>query len=112
LLSRIKEGHDQGLGTRESVARGMQLTGRVVTSAAILFSVAIGAFATSQIIFIKELGLGTAVAVLIDATVVRALLVPSLMALLGEWNWWAPDPLRRLHQRFGFHEAAPVELAA
>jgi RND superfamily putative drug exporter len=112
LLSRIKEGHDQGLGSRASVARGMQLTGRVVTSAAILFSVAIGAFATSQIIFIKELGLGTAVAVLIDATVVRALLVPSLMALLGEWNWWAPDPLRRLHQRFGFHEAAPVELAA
>jgi RND superfamily putative drug exporter len=112
LLSRIKEGHDQGLGTRQSVARGMQLTGRVVTAAAILFSVAIGAFATSQIIFIKELGLGTAVAVLIDATIVRALLVPSLMALLGEWNWWAPDPLRRLHQRFGFHEAAPVEVAA
>jgi len=112
LLSRIKEGHDQGLGTRESVARGMQLTGRIVTAAAILFSVAIGAFATSQIIFIKELGVGTAVAVLIDATIVRALLVPSLMALLGEWNWWAPDPLRRLHQRFGFHEAAPVEAPA
>jgi RND superfamily putative drug exporter len=112
LLSRIKEGHDQGLGTRPSVARGMQLTGRLVTAAAILFSVAIGAFATSQIIFIKELGLGTAMAVLIDATIVRALLVPSLMALLGEWNWWAPDPLRRLHQRFGFHEAAPVEVAA
>jgi RND superfamily putative drug exporter len=83
-----------------------------VTSAAILFSVAIGAFATSQIIFIKELGLGTAMAVLIDATVVRALLVPSLMALLGEWNWWAPEPLRRVHERFGFHEAAPVEVAA
>jgi uncharacterized membrane protein YdfJ with MMPL/SSD domain len=112
LLSRIKEGHDQGLGTRDSVARGMQLTGRIVTAAAILFSVAIGAFATSQIIFIKELGIGTAVAVLIDATIVRALLVPSLMALLGEWNWWAPDPLRRLHQRFGFHEAAPVEAPA
>jgi RND superfamily putative drug exporter len=112
LLSRIKEGHDQGLGTRQSVARGMQLTGRLVTAAAILFSVAIGAFATSQIIFIKELGLGTALAVLIDATIVRALLVPSLMALLGEWNWWAPDPLRRLHRRFGFHEAAPVEVAA
>jgi RND superfamily putative drug exporter len=109
LLSRIKEGHDQGLGTRDCVARGMQLTGRIVTAAAILFSVAIGAFATSQIIFIKELGIGTAVAVLIDATIVRALLVPSLMALLGEWNWWAPDPLRRIHQRFGFHEAHTVE---
>jgi RND superfamily putative drug exporter len=105
LLSRIKEGHDQGLGTRESVALGMQRTGRLVTAAAMLFCVAIGAFATSEIIFIKELGLGTAVAVLIDATIVRALLVPSLMALLGEWNWWAPAPLRRLHDRFGFKES-------
>jgi uncharacterized membrane protein YdfJ with MMPL/SSD domain len=104
LLSRIKEGHDHGLGTRESVAWGMERTGRLVTSAAILFCVAIGAFATSQIIFIKELGLGTAMAVLIDATIVRALLVPSLMALLGEWNWWAPAPLRRLHDRLGFRE--------
>ena len=104
LLSRIKEGHDQGLNTRESVAMGMQRTGRLVTAAAMLFCVAIGAFATSQIIFIKELGLGTAVAVLIDATIVRALLVPSLMALLGDWNWWAPAPLRGLYRRFGFRE--------
>jgi RND superfamily putative drug exporter len=112
LLSRIKEAHDRGLNTRESVAWGMQRTGRLITAAAILFCVAIGAFATSQIIFIKELGVGTAVAVLIDATIVRALLVPSLMALLGDWNWWAPKPLRRLHGRFGLKEATSLQAAA
>jgi RND superfamily putative drug exporter len=112
LLSRIKEAHDHGLNTRESVAWGMQRTGRLITAAAILFCVAIGAFATSQIIFIKELGVGTAVAVLLDATIVRALLVPSLMALLGDWNWWAPAPLRRLHGRFGLKEAASLQAAA
>ena len=112
LLSRIKEGHDQGLPTRESVARGMEKTGRIVTAAAVLFCVAIGAFATSQIIFIKELGLGTAIAVLIDATIVRALLVPSLMALLGDWNWWAPAPLRTIYRRFGFREEPAARVPA
>jgi RND superfamily putative drug exporter len=63
-----------------------------------------GAFATSQIIFIKENGVGTALAVLIDASIIRALLVPSLMELLGKWNWWAPAPLRRLHERWGINE--------
>ena len=87
-----------------AVAVGLERTGRIVTAAALLFCVAIGAFATSRIVFIKEVGLGTAVAVLIDATVVRALLVPSLMELLGHWNWWAPRPLRRLHARFGLDE--------
>ena len=104
LLTRIKEARDAGAGERESVAVGLQRTGRIVTAAALLFCVAIGAFATSQIVFIKELGVGTALAVLIDATIVRALLVPSLMALLGHWNWWAPRPLRRLHDRFGLSE--------
>jgi uncharacterized membrane protein YdfJ with MMPL/SSD domain len=79
-----------------------------VTAAALLFSVAVGAFATSEIIFIKELGIGTALAVLIDATIIRALLVPSLMKLLGEWNWWAPRPLARLHARIGLREGAPA----
>lgn len=101
LLTRIKEARDAGAGERESVALGLQRTGRIVTAAALLFAIALGAFATSQIIFIKELGIGTALAVLIDATIVRAMLVPSLMALLGRWNWWAPAPLRRLHQRIG-----------
>ena len=84
LLTRIKEARDAGAGEREAVAIGLQRTGRIVTAAALLFCVAIGAFATSQIVFIKELGVGTALAVLIDATIVRALLVPSLMALLGQ----------------------------
>jgi uncharacterized membrane protein YdfJ with MMPL/SSD domain len=106
LLARIKEAHDRGLETREAVAVGLERTGRIVTAAAALFCVAIGAFATSEIVFIKELGIGTALAVLIDATIVRALLVPSLMALLGRFNWWAPRPLRRLHARFGVSESA------
>jgi RND superfamily putative drug exporter len=106
LLSRIKEARDHGAGDRDSVAIGLERTGRIVTAAALLFSIAIGAFVTSQMIFIKELGLGTALAVLIDATIVRALLVPSLMRLLGRWNWWAPAPLRRLHDRFGLSEPA------
>ena len=97
LLSRIKEAHDSGIQTSEAVAVGLERTGRIVTAAALLFAIAIGAFATSQIIFIKENGVGTALAVLIDASLIRALLVPSLMELLGRWNWWAPRPLRRLH---------------
>ena len=98
LLSRIKEAHDAGLPNREAVALGLERTGRVVTSAALLFCVAVGAFATSGILLVKELGLGIAVAVAVDASLVRALLVPSLMALLGEWNWWLPAPLRRFRR--------------
>jgi len=104
LLTRIKEARDAGAGERESVALGLQRTGRIVTAAALLFAIALGAFATSEIIFIKELGIGTAVAVLVDATIVRAFLVPSLMAMLGRANWWAPRPLRRLHDRIGLSE--------
>ncbi|NRQ49503.1 MMPL family transporter [Aeromicrobium stalagmiti] len=107
LLTRIKEARDNGAGEREAVALGLQRTGRIVTAAALLFAIALGSFATSQIIFIKELGVGTALAVLIDATIVRAMLVPSLMALLGRRNWWAPAPLRRLHERFGLDESLP-----
>jgi len=107
LLTRIKEARDAGRPNRESVAIGLERTGRIVTQAAVLFCVAIGAFATSSIVFIKEVGVGIAVAVLIDATIIRALLVPSLMALLGEFNWWAPGPLRRLHNRIGLSEESP-----
>jgi Predicted drug exporters of the RND superfamily len=105
LLSRIKEARDNGASDSECVAIGLERTGRIVTAAAMLFAVAMFAFATSQIIFIKENGVGTALAVLIDASIIRALLVPSLMALLGKWNWWAPAPLRRLHDRFGISES-------
>jgi RND superfamily putative drug exporter len=111
LLGRIKELRDQGLSNEDAVAMGVGRTGRVITSAALLFCVAIGAFSLSGIVFIKELGLGTALAVAIDATLVRALLVPSLMALLGEYNWWAPAPLRRLHQRIGLSEGPSAPLA-
>ncbi|HEX8204960.1 MAG TPA: MMPL family transporter [Solirubrobacteraceae bacterium] len=104
LLTRIKEARDAGAPNEEAVALGLQRTGRIVTAAALLLSIALGAFATSQVIFIKQVGLGTVFAVLIDATIIRALLVPSLMKLLGEWNWWAPGPLRRLHRRIGVAE--------
>ncbi|HEX3278946.1 MAG TPA: MMPL family transporter [Thermoleophilaceae bacterium] len=104
LLARIKEAHDAGNSSSDAVAIGLERTGRIVTAAALLFCIAIGAFVTSKIIFIKELGLGTACAVLIDATIIRALLVPSLMQLLGDWNWWAPKPLARLHGRLGLTE--------
>jgi uncharacterized membrane protein YdfJ with MMPL/SSD domain len=109
LLSRIKEAHDAGASNADSVAIGLERTGRIVTAAALLFAIAIGAFATSEIIFIKQNGIGTALAVLLDATIIRALLVPSLMELLGEWNWWAPKPLRRLHARIGISETSTGE---
>jgi RND superfamily putative drug exporter len=106
LLSRIKEARETGAADSEAVAIGLERTGRIVTAAALLFAVAIGAFATSQIVFIKELGIGAALAVLIDASITRALLVPSLMVMLGSLNWWAPRPLRRLHDRIGLQEGA------
>lgn len=109
LLSRIKEAHDAGADSSDAVALGLQRTGRIVTAAALLFAIAIGAFATSRITLIKELGVGTALAVLVDATIIRALLVPSLMGLLGRWNWWAPPWLRRLHERIGVSESAGGE---
>ncbi len=104
LLSRIKEARDGGATDADAVAIGLERVGRIATAAALLFAVAIGAFVTSEMIFIKQLGLGTALAVLIDATIVRALLVPSLMEMLGKWNWWAPKPLRRVHARLGLSE--------
>lgn len=109
LLSRIKEARSQGLDNREAVAQGLSRTGGIVTSAAVLFCIPVGALALSRLVFIQELGLGAAFAVLIDATVVRALLVPSLMVLLGPVNWWAPSPLRALHRalRLDRVEASP-----
>jgi uncharacterized membrane protein YdfJ with MMPL/SSD domain len=98
LLARIKEAHDAGAPNREAVATGLERTGRLVTAAALIFAVAIGAFVASELAYIKEIAIGLAVAVLLDATIVRALLVPALMALLGKWNWWAPAPLERLHR--------------
>jgi uncharacterized membrane protein YdfJ with MMPL/SSD domain len=112
LLTRIKEARDHGLENREAVAAGLQRTGRVVTAGAVMVAVALGAFATSHVVFIKELGLGTAAAVLIDAFVIRALLVPALMALLEDWNWWSPAPLRRLHEAINIREQPRATPAA
>jgi uncharacterized membrane protein YdfJ with MMPL/SSD domain len=106
LLGRIKEERDGGLADREAILTGIGATGRLVSVAAILLAVALGAFATSEIVFIKEIGLGAVVAVLVDAFVVRALLVPSLMALLGRWNWWSPAFLRRLHGRVAARQSS------
>ena len=105
LLSRIKEEYDRTGDNERSVATGLEKTGRIVTAAAMLLAVTFLAFATSRVSFIKLFGVGLALAVLIDATVVRALLVPAFMKLAGNANWWAPKPLRKLHERFGIREA-------
>ena len=96
LLSRVREQWDLTHDNTLSVATGVQRTGRIITSAALLLAVVIGAFSTSGIVFMKMIGIGMLVALLIDATVVRILLVPATMKLLGKWNWWAPGPMRPL----------------
>ena len=111
LLGRIKEARDSGETDREAVAIGVARTGRVVTAAAILLAVAIGVFSTSSISFIQQIGIATATGVLLDAFIVRTFLVPSLMALLGKWNWWSPRPLRWLHQRIGISEGGLTPVA-
>ncbi|HEV7865634.1 MAG TPA: MMPL family transporter, partial [Acidimicrobiia bacterium] len=112
LLSRIKEQHDAGAGTTESVATGLEQTGRIVTAAAALLAIVFIAFATSGISFMKLFGVGLTLAVLMDATLIRGVLVPAFMRLAGEANWWAPGPLRRLHDRFGISESAGSSGAA
>jgi RND superfamily putative drug exporter len=107
LLSRIKEFHDAGLGNDEAVSAGLQRTGRVITSAALIIVVVFAGFVAGDLLVIKQTGVALAIAVLIDATLVRILLVPATMTLLGDWNWWAPGPLRRLHRRFGLSEGGP-----
>jgi putative drug exporter of the RND superfamily len=104
VMARIKEQHDLGAGNEEAVAIGIARTGRVITAAALMIAVVFLAFGVSSVFFMKQIAVGMAVGVLLDATIVRALLVPALMRLLGEWNWWAPAPLRRLQLRFGFSE--------
>lgn len=104
LLSRIKEEHDAGRSTEEAVALGLQRTGRIITAAAILIAIVFIAFLSSGVTNIKQLGFGTAFAILIDATIVRGLLVPSLMRIAGRANWWAPSWLRRLHGRIGLSD--------
>jgi putative drug exporter of the RND superfamily len=105
VMARIKERHDLGDSNEEAVATGIARTGRVITAAAVAIAVVFLAFGVSSVFFVKQIAIGMAFGVMIDATIVRALLVPSLMRLFGEWNWWAPKPLRRLYLRLGFSEA-------
>ncbi len=104
LLSRIREQWDATHDNDLAVATGVQKTGGIITSAALLLMVVIGAFSFSDVLFMKMIGVGMLVAIAVDATVVRALLVPATMKLLGRWNWWAPGPLLRWWERYGFRE--------
>ncbi|HSH22333.1 MAG TPA: MMPL family transporter, partial [Candidatus Caenarcaniphilales bacterium] len=113
LLSRMKEVYDRTGDNREAVARGMERSGRIVTSAALIVVVVAGSFAFADIVLIKALGLGVAIAVALDATLVRALLVPSTMRLLGDRNWWLPRRLRRfISTRLHLPETAALGQAA
>jgi RND superfamily putative drug exporter len=105
LLSRIKEEHDRTGDNARSVAVGLERTGRLVTAASALLAITFVAFSTSGISFIKLFGVGLALAIVMDATIIRGLLVPAFMRLAGELNWWAPAPLRRLHRRIGLSES-------
>ena len=101
LLSRIKEQHDAGLSTTESVAMGLQKSGRIITAAALVLAVSFFAFVTSGVSVMKMMGLGIAFAVLLDATIIRALLVPALMRLFGNLNWWAPKWAKKIYRKVG-----------
>jgi uncharacterized membrane protein YdfJ with MMPL/SSD domain len=109
LLSRIRERYDMTGSNTEAVAAGLQRTGGVITSAALLLVIVIGAFSASGITFIKLMGVGMIVALIVDASIVRVLLVPATMRLLGRANWYAPGPLRKLYGKYGIREEADVE---
>jgi len=104
LLSRIVELHEQGHDTREAVTLGLQRSGRIITSAALLMVIVFAGFAAGDLLVMKEMGTALVLAIIIDATLVRMLLVPATMSVLGSVNWWAPAPLRRLHERWGITE--------
>jgi RND superfamily putative drug exporter len=105
LMSRIREQYDLTGDNTAAVATGLQRTGGIITSAALLLVVVIGAFATSGVVLIKMVGIAMLIAIVVDATVVRTVLVPATMRLLGEANWWAPGPLGRLYARYGIRES-------
>ncbi|MDQ3168419.1 MAG: MMPL family transporter, partial [Chloroflexota bacterium] len=96
LLSRVREEWDRTGDNVQSVAIGLERSGRIITSAALIVVVVTSSFISADVILIKTLGLGIAIAVFLDATIVRALLVPATMRLLGHWNWWMPTRLGRL----------------
>jgi RND superfamily putative drug exporter len=104
LLSRIREEYGRTGDNRSSVALGIERTGRLITGAALIMATVFFSFGLAEAVVIKAIGLGMGLAVLVDATIVRALLVPATMRLMGRWNWWAPKPLARLHRRLGLSE--------
>ncbi|HET6212525.1 MAG TPA: MMPL family transporter, partial [Micromonosporaceae bacterium] len=106
LLSRVREEWDRTGDNRQAVANGLQRTGGIITAAALLLIIVIGGFATGGTTSIKMLGVGAVVAIAVDAMLVRALLVPATMRLLGRWNWWAPGPLANVYRRYGLREPA------
>ena len=108
LLSRVREEWDRTGDNTAAVATGLQRTGGIITAAALLLIVVVAGFATGGVTVIKLIGVGMIVAIVVDATLVRALLVPATMRLLGRWNWWAPGPLARVYRRFGIHESQPL----
>jgi RND superfamily putative drug exporter len=110
LLSRIKELHDRGTPNTEAIIGGLARTGHIVSTAAALLSVTFFAFGLSKISFIQLFGIGTGIAILLDATVIRGVLVPAVMSLAGERIWWAPAPMRRLYDRIGLREAPRDDL--
>ncbi len=105
LLSRVREEFLKTGDNEQSVAAGLARTGRLITNAAALLVVVVGAFITSDILFMKTLGVGMALAIALDATVIRGLLVPATMRLMGDWNWWAPAPLKRLWLKIGMGDS-------
>jgi RND superfamily putative drug exporter len=109
MLSRIKELHDAGAANVDAVAGGLARTGRIVTTAAALLAVTFFAFGTSKVSFIQMFGIGTGLAILVDATLIRGVLVPAFMRLAGDANWWSPGPLRRLHERIGVSEGGAAK---
>lgn len=110
VLGRIKEMHDLGHTTEDAVVHGLARTGRIVSTAAALISISFFAFLVSDVAFIQLFGLGTGLAILVDATLVRGVLLPASMRLLGDTAWWAPRPLQALHRRIGLSEASGMEL--
>jgi RND superfamily putative drug exporter len=107
VLSRIKEGHDLGLDRKAAVVDGLSHTGRIVSTAAVLIAVNFFAFGTGGVSFLQMFGIGAGLAIMVDATLIRGVLVPAGMRLLGRAAWWAPKPLRALHNKIGLSESAP-----
>jgi trehalose monomycolate/heme transporter len=112
LLSRVREEWDAGGDNTTAVATGLQHTGGIITAAALLLITVVAGFATGGVTVIKTIGVGMIVAIVVDATLVRALLVPATMRLLGRWNWWAPGFLGRFYSRYGIHETPPAPTPA